>query len=100
MTDPILGGCEEIVTAISAGADLRMFVLARCVQIARKDDTSSGIKALELIARLALGDGARPLQDDGAKALRNLSDAELQSVADSARRIIEWGIDGATSASD
>ena len=63
---------------------LRGFVLARAVQIAQSDTSASAIKALELISRLALGDG-KPVMAGGAygdldERLNAMTDEELQEA--------------------
>lgn len=66
---------------------LRAFVLARAIVIAQEKNDSTGIKALELIARLELGDVAPRTEGNYLDHLESLTDDELQYIQESAERM-------------
>lgn len=74
-------------------AALRVFVLARAVEIAKEQNDSQGVKCLELIARLALGDrppSGNDYTNQSGMDFSNLSREELIAVQDAAQRMIDW----------
>ena len=89
MSDAIFSGLESIAELVD-GADFRKFVLARAVQLAKEQNNPQvAIKALELIAKLALDvslpSGDRSIDD----ALAGLTDEQRAEAVGVATRIIE-----------
>lgn len=86
---------RDIAGSIEADESwLRLFVLSRAVEIAAKQNDAQGVKCLELVARLALGDknpgtGNDYTNQDG-DPLSGLSNEELLATRASALEMIAW----------
>ena len=92
LLDPRLSSqvLDEVAAAVASDeSQLRVMVLARCVQLGLTLKDATGMKALELLARLALGDSGYTNQGEGMN-LGEMTTEDLEAVAAYIDRAVKW----------